>query len=182
MSSMVAEVTDEISDQGIKVKLWPSQVVSTSMDLYGLADFGNGLLLAVPGFTGAQILRMRFNESETEPGVRNQPITAWITDRNGELELNAELDLYVDTPQVTETAIGSAINTVNMRSYPIHMKLTGSVNFTDDGRMQVEQYNVEAVNILLRLHNSSEGTGTGYTDIFIPEYGSRLNFISEPIK
>ena len=62
------------------------------------------------------------------------------------------------------------------------MKLTGSVNFTDDGRMQVEQYNVEAVNILLRLHNSSEGTGTGYTDIFIPEYGSRLNFISEPIK
>jgi len=52
--------------------------------------------------------------------------------------------------------------------------------------MTVEQFNVNRVDIPLEVGACTEGgcnaDGLGYSDLFIPEYGSRLNFISEPIK
>ena len=66
-----------------------------------------------------------------------------------------------------------------MRSYPISMELQGQVQFLDDGRMAVEQWNTNSVDISILLGG---GGRAGYGALFIPEYGSRLNFISEPIK
>jgi len=183
-AAIVAEVTDEFLNDGLKVLMWPSQVVGTSIPLFGLADFG--LFIPVPGVTGPQILRMRFEPSgETDIDgnpIRNKPVTAWIKNDGNELTLEAELDLYVTAPYVTEFGVGSATNTSNFGSYPITMKLSGPVRFLDDGRMAVEQINMEPVDLMLKLHSRDAGEYAGYVDLFIPKSGSRLNFISQPIK
>ncbi|MTI51661.1 MAG: hypothetical protein FH757_08540 [Alcanivorax sp.] len=179
-SAIVAEVTDQVSNEGLKVLMWPSQVMGTSLPLFGLSDFG--ILIPVPGMTGPQILRMRFNESGSGQTVRNKPIEAWIKDRNGQLTLEAEVDLYVNAPYVTEYGVGALQNTANLTSYRITMQLRGPVNFLDDGRMTVEQFNINPVDIMLKLHGRDQGAYAGYVDLFIPEEGSRLNFVSEPIK
>ncbi|AFT70809.1 hypothetical protein B5T_02537 [Alloalcanivorax dieselolei B5] len=182
ISGMVAEVTDVVTDQGLEVKIWPSQVLTTSLNLYARTAFP-AFDLPIPGFTGVQILRMRFDE-DTSSQYRNRPITGWITEQEGKLIMNASLDLYVDAPSVPETGLPPSNdgNTTNVRSYPISMSLTGGISFMDDGRMVVEQYNTEDVDILIRFHNAKNGTGTGYADTFIPAYGSRLNFLSESMK
>ena len=184
-AGMVAEVTDEVIDGRIKVHLWPSQVVGTSIGLYSLTDFGV-FLLPVPGHTGPQFLRMRYAESTgVQPDgnpIRRSPIEAWISNTDGELELTANVDLYLNAPYVTQYGIGSVENTVNLTSYPISMELNGRVDFLDDGRMVVEQFNVNPVDITLKLHGRNNGEYGGYADIFIPEGGSRLNFIGTSIK
>ncbi|WP_421722364.1 Ig-like domain-containing protein [Alloalcanivorax xenomutans] len=183
MSSIVAEVTDEVTDKGLKVIMWPSQVLGTSMPLFGLTDFG--ILIPVPGHTGPQILRMRYGTkvNNEDPTIRNQPINAWIREEQDSLVLEAEVELYITAPYITEYGVGTPENTYNLGSYPIKMTLSGPVNFLDDGRMEVEQFNINKVDIMLQLHGRSSGAGdAGYVDLFIPEYGSRLNFISNPIK
>jgi hypothetical protein len=179
-SAIVAEVTDEVTDDGLKVLMWPSQVVGTSVPLFGLTDFG--FLIPVPGRTGPQILRMRFSEGEDSPVARTKPIVAWIKQSEGQLSLQAEVDLYVNAPYVTEYGVGAVQNTANLTSYRVTMGLEGPVEFLDDGRMVVEQFNVNPVDIMLKLHGRNNGGYAGYVDLFIPEGGSRLNFVSEPIK
>ena len=182
ISSIIAEVTDEIVNGEIKVLMWPSVVLSTSMDVYALTSQGSALTNGIPGNTGKQILRMRFNSDDEDVSERNAPVTGWIYEEDGELMLRASLDLYVDVPYVTEWGVGSSSNVVNLRSYPISMDLEGAVTFLDDGRMSVEQFNTAPVDITLRLHSRTSGNLAGYGDMFIPERGSRLNFISQPIK
>ncbi|MCC4310566.1 Ig-like domain-containing protein [Alcanivorax marinus] len=184
-AGLIAEVTDELMDGALKVLIWPSQVVGTSIPLFGLADFG--IFIPNPGVTGPQFLRMRFAPSGEVDGagneVRNQPIVAWIKDDPEDgLTLETELDLYVTAPYVTEYGVGSSANSSNLGSYPITMKMSGPVSFLDDGRMVVEQMNMEDVDIFLKLHGRKKGDFAGYVDLFIPGNGTRLNFVSEPIK
>ncbi|WP_218839907.1 Ig-like domain-containing protein [Alloalcanivorax xenomutans] len=177
-SSIIAEVTNDIDDNGIIVELHPSIVAGTSIDLYALSNLVVGAPLAgIPGITGTQILRMRYGGTD-----RSAPITAWIKSDEGRLILETELDLYLDLPYTTEWGIGSATNGANTRSYPITMKISGDIHFMDDGRMAVEQFNTNDVDIIVEFHHPSEGYLGGYADLFIPKYGSRLNYISQPIK
>ena len=191
-SAIIAEVTDQVTDKGIKVLLWPSQVVGTALSTFGMVTvkIGDTLYRAVaPGYTGPQFLRMRFSQDNLS--TRNQPVTAYISTQQGQPTLEADLNLYLDVPYMTEYGIGSVRNASNLRSYPINMHLTGSIRFLDDGRMIIEQRNTNLVNIYLKLHQgaaviandeASEGILSGYADLFIPEYGSNLNFLSQSIK
>ena len=178
-SGIVAEVTDEYVDgRGLKVVMWPSQVVGTSVPIFGLGDFG--ALVGVGGQTGPQYLRMRY---ETGPGgERREPITAWLSDSAGRLTLSAEVDLYLTAPYITTYGVGSIANGYNLSSYPVTMSLSGDVDFLDDGRMSVEQFNVAPVDIEVSLFSRETAELGGYVDLLIPEYGSRLNFVSEAIK
>ncbi|MCU5784963.1 hypothetical protein MA04_04263 [Alcanivorax balearicus MACL04] len=177
MSSMVAEVTDNVSDAGIEVRLWPAMVVGTSIDLYqAFKIFTN--YQAVPGHSGKQILRMRYS-GET----RSEPVKAHILNINGKPTLNATLDLYLDVPFALSWGLrqDTSKNTINMRSYPISLTLSGPVNFLDDGRMIVEQWNTHPFDILLKMYDA-DGSFSAYGDFFVPEYGNHLQYLSKPIK
>ena len=181
ISSIIAEVTDQVTENGIKVLIWPSMVIGTSLDVYALSG-SNGSGFGIPGKTGIQILRMRYHDSGNFAAYRSEPITAWIKDVEGQPTLQAKLDLYVDIPYVAEWGIGAPQNPANMRSYPITMNLEGPVNFLDDGRMMVEQINTAPVDLTVRFWQRGTGRFNGYGDLFIPEKGSRLQYLSAPIK
>ena len=169
MSSLIAEVTDQVTDEGIKVNIWPGLVAGTSIDIYTGAATGG-----FPGVTGPQYLRMRYDGED-----RSSPVSGHITTEDGNPVLRVKMDLYLDVPFASSWAIHEDLGPINMRSYPISMELQGQVQFLDDGRMAVEQWNTNSVDISILLGG---GGRAGYGALFIPEYGSRLNFISEPIK
>ena len=202
-SALVAEVTDNVTEEGhIKVLLWPSQVAGTSLPFYAiqyvaLEDLGLPPGLGLPDpiglpnirETGPQFLRMRFEQGDelvNGKPVRNKPIEALIKQENGQPILEATVDLYLNVPDASEKGVGGAKNATNMSSYPIEMTLTGPIHFLDDGRMNVEQLNINLVEVPLKVVDCRDGQciadGFGYADLFIPEFGSRLNFVSEPIK
>jgi hypothetical protein len=176
MSAAIAEVTDEVDQNGrVKVKLWPSIVMGTSLELYINTDFQGIFDYAAGTLSGPQIMRMRYSG-----GSRSEPITGWISEQGMGAQLSMDVDLYLDAPYATEWSPISA--PTNLSSYPIQMNLQGGVTFLDDGRMKVEQYNTNLINLDVDLWEVNGGSRTGYMDIFIPEYGSRINMISEPIK
>ncbi|MBZ2188525.1 Ig-like domain-containing protein [Alcanivorax sp. JB21] len=178
MSAVIAEVTDEVTAQGVKVKLWPSVVMGTSLDLFIRTDFLGAFDYMAGTLSGAQILRMRYSGDHG-----NEAITGWISEQDQRAVMRSDMELYMDAPYASEWA--PINNPINLISYPIQMSLEGEVNFFDDGRMEVEQYNINLINLDAELWTSTgagAGEKSGYIDLFIPEYGSRINMISEPIK
>ncbi|MBF1802568.1 Ig-like domain-containing protein [Alloalcanivorax profundimaris] len=174
MSAAIAEVTDEVDENGrVKIKLWPSLVMGTALDLYINTNALGALYYAAGTLTGPQILRMRFSGNN-----RDEPIVGWISERDQGAVLSMDMELYLDAPNSLQWDPLS--NPGDLKSYQLNMNLEGEVSFLDDGRMQVEQRNTNLINIDIGL--SSGGEEAGYLDLFIPEYGSRINMISEPIK
>ncbi|WP_370202622.1 Ig-like domain-containing protein [Alloalcanivorax venustensis] len=178
-SAAIAEVTDEVDENGrIKVNLWPSIVMGTSLELSLDTNALNAVFYSASVLSGPQILRMRYSGAE-----KDQPITGWISEQNQSAELSMDMRLYVDAPYASDW---SPLDfPVSLISYPIEMNLEGGVTFLDDGRMEVEQYNTNLIDLYGELWGSSgqiPGQPVGYMDLFIPEHGSRINMISEPIK
>jgi len=176
MSAAIAEVTNEVDENGrVKVKLWPSVVMGTSLDLYIESEFASAFDYGAGTLSGPQIMRMRYS-GET----RSEPITGWISQQGQGAQLSMNMDLYLDAPYAIEWSPIS--NPSNLSSYPIQMVLEGGLTFLDDGRMKVEQYNTNLINLDVDTWSSGGGARQGYMDLLIPEYGSRINMISEPIK
>ena len=177
MSAAIAEVTDEVDENGrIKINLWPSIVMGTSLEMYihssalGQFDYIAGVL------SGPQIMRMRYGGPD-----ENDPITGWISEQNEGAVLSMDMDLYLDAPYAFDW--DPIQNPGDLRSVPLEMNLEGEVTFLDDGRMAVEQFNRNRIDIFADIYGlGSNLDPVGYIDFFIPEYGSRINMISEPIK
>ncbi|MBM7334185.1 Ig-like domain-containing protein [Alloalcanivorax marinus] len=174
--ALTAEVTDEyVSGQGLKVKIWPAQIMSTSVPIFTQFD---EFPYIIESASGAQVLRMRYEEDLN--GNRTQPITGWLKDENGTLTLSAEVDLYMDgIDLVRYFQVNDPSH--SLMSQPITMQLSGGVRFLDDGRMVIEQYNLNPVDVDVRIWGSS-GTLAGLIPLRIPEFGSRLQYVSESIK
>jgi len=184
--ALTAEVTDEVSGDGVKVLIWPSVIYGTSMDAALPFGLFPGVSFVQAGATGPQVLRMRYAERVLSNGnvVRDQPITAWIKPGpapNDKPVLTAEVDLYIDLPHAQAYTSGFSRNSLDYFSYKVHMSLTGEVDFLDDGRMVVDQYNAEMVDLKTGFFGS-DGGRLGYVDAFIPERGNYLKFVSQPIK
>ena len=174
MSAVIAEVTNEVDGNGrVKVQLWPSMVMGTSLSLFIKTDALGSYDYAAQVLTGPQVMRMRF----AGPNA-NEPVSGWISEQNQSAVLNVDMNLYLDTPYAFEW--DPIENPGDLKSYPISLNLEGGISFLDDGRMEIEQYNTNLVNVDIGL--SSGGDQAGYLDLFIPKYGSRINMISEPIK
>ena len=170
------DVTDEYDPdrEAIKVNIWPGQLTATSLIAYTrLRDTP----LYVPSNSGPQVMRMRF--AENEQGVRNQPIEAWIEQGANGPYLKAEVELFVDIPEL-EYNLFALDGEHNMHGYPISLTLEGDVDFLDDGRMVVEQINMNTVDLDIRIF--SGGVQKGYMDLRIPDHGTRINYVSQPIK
>ena len=194
-SALFAEVTDETDNtKGLKVLIWPSLIMSTSININSMFSFG-GAQAGVPpeivdqlaqnraGVTGPQILRMRYADND-EDGDRDELVEGWISysEEEDKTMLTATVDLYLDAPSVVDRGgFGANDGSSNLNSLPITMKLSGPVTFLDDGRMMVEQYNTEQISFpmrLLRIGNLELAAQQG----IIPREGSRLQYISDSIK
>ncbi|WP_101676309.1 Ig-like domain-containing protein [Alloalcanivorax mobilis] len=176
-SALYGDVTSEyIEGKGLKVNLWPGQIVTTSF-LTVLKPWANRFDMPVD--SGLQIMRMRYSKDEN--GARTQPVPGWIKkDGNGNPTFTATVDLYLSAPQLQQNisdATGVIGTTHNFYSYQSQFNLSGPVTFQSDGRMKIEQYNIEPVNFELR------GTSP-FTILYlqIPAKGSLLSFVSSPIK
>ena len=134
----------------------------------------------IPIQSGYQVMRMRY--AENEQGLRRLLIPAAITPSSTDgAELSTRVDLYLDAPLLWGN-MNRAVQTTggpdhNFFSYETALDLSGDINFLDDGRMVVEQKNLNRADFYLRGNQPAV-----YIDIFIPEEGSYLKYVSEPIK
>ncbi|MBF1802574.1 Ig-like domain-containing protein [Alloalcanivorax profundimaris] len=174
--ALVAEVTNDVDpEMGIKVLIWPGQIMSSSVPIF--TQF-SAFPFAVEGASGAQILRMRYEEDEK--GNRTRPITGWISDSSGSLMLSADVDLYMDGVDL-DSYFPINNPSHNLYSKQISMELTGEVDFLDDGRLVIEQYNLNDVEVDVKLYGTN-GSYQGDVPITIPAYGTNIQYVSESIK
>lgn len=197
-TALIAEVGEKSKsndEESIPVIIWPSQIIGTSVDVNAIISVfapdtnedniaDNWMLLElvqldIKGFTGPQIMRMRY--ALDEHGNRTQPIQGEIRFVNDQPQLSAKVDLYLDVPFLARAGMGSIDYTHSLTSQPITMELTGPVEFLPDGRMQVIQYNLNPINLDVDLGIAS-GHYLGGFGLGIPSKGSILTLVSEVIK
>ncbi|MCH2558152.1 MAG: Ig-like domain-containing protein [Alcanivorax sp.] len=186
-STIFGEVTNKTDPQkGLKVHLFPGKVVTTSF--YTILKGGPGNI-STPSQSGYQVMRMRYGkdnpdciESATNACARNQPIIGWITEKNGQPVFEAEVDLYLNAPELQKFVTDSLFLSFayhNFYSYQTTLRLSGPVTFLQDGRMIIEQFNLDPV--YFDLYGNSPGP-VMEIHLQIPERGSYLKYISTPIK
>ncbi|MCL7946111.1 Ig-like domain-containing protein [Marinobacter sp. ATCH36] len=159
-------VDPETGKEGVRVLLYPTLLATTSLEVY--LDDGNGLtdvLLSPedPQVTGPQILRMRYAKDDAdceENCTRNSLIRGIIVEGDdGRPMFKTEADLTLDAPNLA-LPLGDVLRH-NLFSYPFTLKLEGPITFFDDGRMQIEQRNVESpeINVLVSAHPETPFSG-----------------------
>jgi hypothetical protein len=176
----------------VPVKLHPSVLLTTPSDIW--VNLSNQLLavLATSDLqtsqkfdTGPLALRMRY-QGENRDGL----IDAVIVQKDGQLTFETELDVYLDAPYLNVRLSGLANTRLedNLRSYPINgLKLSGPITFLDDGRIVIEQRNVEPIVLSTRLlgqaevglldPNSSPICSGTLTNIFCSLLGGAVNTV-----
>lgn len=140
----------------VPVKLHPSILLTTSADIW--VELSNVILAALATTdrqtdqrfdTGPLALRMRYQGEN-----RDELIDGSIVQRDGQLTFETELDVYLDAPYLNVRLSGLANTRLedNLRSFPIDgLKLSGPITFLDDGRLVIEQRNVEPIPLPTRL-------------------------------
>lgn len=170
---------DEQED-AVRVNIYPTQLVTSSVDVYAkllLILFPIDQVIA----TGPQVMRIRYQEDED--GNRTEPVTGWIRDGGDGPVFETTLDLYLSAPYLAPEAIGIQLKH-DLYSYPLTLKLSGDVTFLDDGRLQIEQINVEApddIKVDISLDDNGVLKAASMT-LGIPQGGANLNYLSNPIK
>ena len=175
---MFAEVTREYDpNKGLKVLIWPSQILTTSADLAPIVDLAqndpsqpfSGLNYPVPpagflateepGYTGPQILRMRYADSDND-GQRREPVEGWIQESGdtGELMLSATLDLYLDAPSLVD------------RGLTVQKGESGSVYFGSDKKITITKLKTtspaEKAGLFSFIAHQREGLSRGDAGLF----------------
>ncbi|MFT0139196.1 Ig-like domain-containing protein [Alcanivoracaceae bacterium MT1] len=168
---LFAEVTEQTDDQGLKVRIFPGHMVTSSFKVYTKTPTASSGEVVDSGF---QVMRMRYpSDSHSIPG--------YIQDGPDGPILQAGVNLYLDAPYLVEDVVvqkrilGRMHH--NFYSYPVNMSLSGPMIFMSDGRMIVEQKNDNAVDFQLRAN-----TPRTMVNLMVPEGGTFLRYISEPIK
>ncbi|WP_297798037.1 Ig-like domain-containing protein [uncultured Marinobacter sp.] len=180
---------------GVKILLYPTMLPTTSASV-----FIDGLGEQV---TGPQVLRMTYGEpSEDNPlGLVEGSI---VEGEDGRPKFEAkEVNLTLDAPNLA-LPDGGTLLSHNLYSYPISLELEGPITFFDDGRMQIEQRNLNTPEIIVEVNADllivgdlidclldpvscldpagQIESGAIRIPLIIPEGGIYLNFLSNPIK
>ncbi len=176
-------IDPDTGKEGIKVLLYPTQLATTSLDVH-LS------LLSTVSRTGPQVLRMRYAKDdpncEGASCPRNSLIPGIIIENdNGETIFKTTAELFLDAPGLTATASILGIPTKlplehNLYGYPFTLELEGRVTFFDDGRMQIEQRNINIPNV--DVEAVALGIINTEIPLIIPDQGVYLNFVSNPVK
>ncbi|MYL25574.1 MULTISPECIES: Ig-like domain-containing protein [Halomonadaceae] len=188
----VYEASDGTKHKGVLVDLYPTMLATSSISVFTKIYFLDLIPLQEETVTNTQVLRMRYAkddpscDDDQKECARNSLIPGVITTGdNGQPIFVTEVDLLIDAPDM-EIPLGG---THDLYGRPFSLKLKGDITFFDDGRMQIEQWNTQAVG-----HNDelmvTANTG-GFEDagivtlklpLEIPKEGLYLNFISNPVK
>ncbi|SOC24991.1 Ig-like domain-containing protein, partial [Alloalcanivorax xenomutans] len=170
---LFAEVTDNVEENGeIKVLIYPGHIVTSSFRVFAKSVLGGGGEIVDSGY---QVMRMRYPQGQ-------QFIQGSIlAGSDGNPALYTSVSLYMDAPYLVTDLVErkrwmSEMNH-NLYSYPVQMQLSGGIQFLSDGRMVVEQYNENALTIHQRANQPITKV-----DFLVPERGSFLRYVSEPIK
>ncbi|AZT82704.1 hypothetical protein EHN06_03600 [Marinobacter sp. NP-4(2019)] len=171
-TEVVGPELDENGNQiGVRILLYPTQLATTSATVFVSAN----LLLGsdIESSTGTQILRMTYGEpSEDNPLGLVEGVISEGPD--GRPTFSTTADLTLDAPNL------SGVDSHDVYSKPVQLKLSGPITFFDDGRMQIEQRTIEAEDITVNA--VSFGLVAVEIPLQIPENGVYLNFLSNPIK
>jgi hypothetical protein len=168
---LFAEVTDQVENDSLRVHIFPGHIITSSFKIYTKNPTGSSGEVIDSGY---QLMRMRYPDG-------SPTIDAYIQAGENGPELQAEVSLYLDAPYLVQDVvvikrISSAMHH-NFYSYPVSMNLAGPLAFLEDGRMLVEQHNRNAVEFDFRAN-----VPTTLVDLMVPEGGTFLRYISEPIK
>lgn len=144
-------------DRGIRVLLHPAALITTGAELHLENDSGasiSHLLLSGGQSTGPQILRMRYAKDKPECDEtqetckRNRLIEGRIIETPTGPKFRTKVDLFLDAPALTLPLDGLAHN---LFSHAFTLDLEGDITFFDDGRMQIEQRNLETADIMVSI-------------------------------
>ena len=202
MGPEVDPVTGEPTGN-IRVLLYPTMLVTSPAIVW------YNLLGPSESNTGPQILRMRYQDP-TEDNPLGLVEGRIVTGEDGGPRFQTSADLMLDAPNLHLPIEGLLAH--NLFSYPFTLELDGPITFFDDGRMQIEQRNLNVPEITVDVAGSSDAstgllgfvsclgsifTGGGFgaceeladgngkavqLPLKIPEQGTYLNFISNPVK
>ena len=154
------------SEDAIHVKLYPSTLITSSIDVYAKAL---GIELSANP-TGPQMMRMRFQKDSNGKPV--ELIDGYIRETEDGPIFTTHVDLYLDAPYLSPPLAMSH----NLHSYELSLDLSSPITFLDDGRMQIEQRNTNAAPINVQIG------GILTLNLVIPENGVFLNYMSRIIK
>jgi hypothetical protein len=170
----------DAQEDAVRVNIYPTLLQTSSVDVFGrlaLAFFPLGDV-TIP--TGAQVMRIRYQEDGN--GNRTQPVTGWIRETPDGPVFETRLDLYLSAPYLEPAALGLTL-AHDLYSYPLSLDLVGDVTFLDDGRLRIEQRNqaAQSVEVDITFRRDGEVAAANMT-LGIPPGGVFLNYISAPIK
>lgn len=188
-TEVIGPATDpETQKPGVEVMLYPSLLVTSSIDVYVELTPGGTFVLEAESSTGPQVLRMRYAKDDPQcetDCARNKPIPGIIIENdNGEPVFKTEAELLLDAPRLSaiSSANGDPIGLEhNLFSYPFTLDLKGSVEFFDDGRMNITQLNDQAPGEIT-VDALALGAVELEIPLVIPVDGLYLNFLSNPMK
>lgn len=195
-TEVVGPELDEDGNQiGVRVLLYPTMLPTTSASVFldGLGEQA----------TGPQVLRMTYSEP-TEDNPQGLVEGVIVEGDDGRPTFMTEADLTLDAPNLALPDGGSVLSH-NLYSYPISLDLEGPITFFDDGRMQIEQRNLNTPEIIVNVNvdlfliddittciadllacldpnEDTSDSGAINIPLIIPEGGVYLNFLSNPIK
>ncbi|MEY1662869.1 Ig-like domain-containing protein [Isoalcanivorax beigongshangi] len=156
--------------QAVRVDIWPTQLLTTSVPVVARAA-----ILNLEIDTEPMVMRIRYAEDAN--GQRSQPVTAWIkSGADGLPELELELDLLLDAPGLTPPLSLSH----DLKSYPLNgLKLRGPVRFLPDGRAQISLVSESELNIHVDMYNGAGSLAKAY--LKLPMGGVNLTYINAPL-
>ncbi|MCG2582595.1 MAG: Ig-like domain-containing protein [Marinobacter sp.] len=208
-TEVVGPVDPDDPSKGVRILLYPTMLIATSIDVYLKAEdtdlVANTLLPPdQPQRTGPQMLRMRYADLDGD-GNRTDLIPGVIRETEDGPVFSTSADLLLDAPGL-ELPMADVLEH-NLFSYELSLNLEGPITFFDDGRMEIDQYNTNEVELtvvveitdpalegtvdfLACLANLADCLAEGGTDnegavvipLRIPRDGIYLSFLSNPIK
>lgn len=194
-TEVVGPVLDDNGNKtGVKILLYPTMLPTTSASVF-LDGLGEQV-------TGPQVLRMVFAE-RTEDNPQGLIEGIIFEGENGP-RFMAQTELSLDAPNLA-LPDGGTLLAHNLYSLRVPVDLEGPITFFDDGRMQIEQRNLNTAeltvqvnvdlpvvgdlvnclaNLIVCLDPNQDVTESGTIEIplVIPAGGVYLNFLSYPIK
>ena len=168
----------DAQEDAVRVNIYPTLLQTSSVDVYArllLVLFPIDQIIA----TGPQVMRIRYQEDGN--GNRTQPVTGWIRETPDGPVFETSLDIYLSAPYLEPSAAGLTLSH-DLYSYPLSLDLVGDVTFLDDGRLQIEQRNQAAQEVVVNIDLIDNVIKAADMTLGIPEGGVFLNYISTPIK
>jgi len=192
-SALMAEVTSEyVPGKGLKVLIWPGQIVGTS--IVATTVLNNFIFNQLD--TGKQLMRIRYAKDDPDcvdsvatPCARTKPVEGWISFDGSKPVMSADVDLYIDAAGLGDN-VALALEDVlpNLVSVPVTMNLEGDVEFNENGQMVVSQFNTNEVVIGFELEQLQQPGPNAFRktmgsfDIIVPAGGSYIQYTSDIIR